>query len=452
DGLVRTFHLRKDARWSDGRPVTAGDFVYSFQRMLTPALGTEYAYMLYIMTNAEAFNTGKLTDFSKVGVKAPDDYTLQITLNHPVPYFITLLSHPSWYAVPRTTLEKYGKVDERGTLWTRPGNHVGNGPFVLDQWRVNDVIVVKKSPTYWDRDHVRLNEIRFYPIESAATEERAFRAGQLHVTYHCPREKIDAYRTQHPEFLRIEPWLETYYFRVNVTKSVLRDQRVRQALGRAIDRRALVESVMRGGEIPAHHFTPPNTAGYTSAANMPTDYESARRLLAEAGFPNGAGFPDLELLYATSDDGLRITEAIQEMWKKELNIHVTVRNEEFKVFLDSQRRLAYDLSLSLWIGDYPDPSTFLDLLTTDNGNNQTGYSNPEYDRLIGQAAQTLDPARRYDIFQHAEALIMNEAPVIPLFFGTHVFLCRPEVKQYRLSIVGNPLWKQIILDNPAVAN
>ncbi len=343
-------------------------------------------------------------------------------------------------------METYGRIDQRGTLWTRPGNHIGNGPFVLDQWRGSDLIIIKKSPAYRDREHVRLNQIRFYPIDSAATEERAFRAGQWHVTYHCPREKIDSYRTEHPELLRIEPWLETYFLRVNVTKPVLKDQRVRQALGRAIDRRALVESVMRGSEIPAHHFTPPNIGGYTGMADLPSDPESARRLLAEAGYPNGKGFPDIELHYPTSDDGLKITQALQEMWKKEPNILVAIHNKEFKVYLDTQRRLAYDLSLSIWIGDYPDPSTFLDLLTTDNGNNQTSFSNAEFDKLIAETARTLDRAKRSEYFQRAEALLMDEAPVIPLFFGTHVFLCRPEVKEYQLSIAGNVMWKRLFLE------
>lgn len=449
DGLVYTFHLRDNARWSNGDPVTAEDFAYSFRRMLTPALATEYSYMLYPVKNAEAFNTGKLTDFTQVGVKALDHRTLQLTLDHPTPYFLSLLAHQSWWPVHRPTIEKFGKLDQRGTAWTRPGNHVGNGPFVLDQWKVSDHIIVRKSPTYWDRDRVGLNQIRFYPIESAGTEERAFRAGQLHVTYACPLEKIGNYRTEHPDLIRVEPWLETSYLRVNVTRPVLKDRRVRQALGQAIDRRALVESVMRGGEIPAPHFTPPDTAGFTALANMPSDPASARRLLAEAGFPDGRGFPELELHYATSDHGLKLAQALQEMWKKELNIHVSLRNEEFKVYLDTQRRLSYDLSLSRWVGDYPDPATFLEMFATDNGNNQTGFSNADYDRLIAQAALTADRTQRFDLFQRAEKLLMIEAPMIPLFFGTHVYLARPGVREYQPSVAGNVIWKRVFLEHTA---
>lgn len=445
DGLTYTFHLRDNARWSNGDPVTAADFLYSFQRILTPTLAAEYAYMLYPMQNAEAFNSGKLKDFSEVGAKAPDDHTLLIRLAHPAPYFLSLLAHQSWWPVHRPTVERFGTLDRRGTAWTRPGNHVGNGPFILDQWRVSDMIVVKKSQTYWDRTNVGLNQIRYYPIESAATEERAFRAGQLHATYACPREKIATYRQEHPDLLRIEPWLETDYLRVNVTRPPLNDRRVRQALGQSIDRRAMVESVMQGGEIPAHHFTPPDTAGYTSAADMPSDPEAARRLLAEAGYPNGKGFPEIELHYPTSDNGLKISQALQEMWKKELNIHIALRNEEFKVYLDTQRRLDFNFSLSIWVGDYPDPNTFLDMLTTDSGNNQTGFSDLEYDELISKAAQTLEPPRRFEYFQQAETLLMRQAPVIPLFFGTHVFLCRPEVRKFKPSIAGNVLWKKVSL-------
>jgi len=448
DGLVYTFHLRDNARWSNGDPVTAEDFVYSFHRVLSPALASEYAYMLHAMKNAEAFNTGKLTDFTQVGVKALDARTLQITLQHPTPYFLSLLANMTWWPVHRPTIEKFGKMDQRGTAWTRPGNHVGNGPFVLEQWKVGDQIVIRKSPTYWDRDRVGLNQIRYYPIESAATEERAFRAGQLHTTYSVPVEKIDAYRAEAPDRLRIEPWLETSFLRVNVTKAPLTDRRVRQALGQAIDRRALTDSVMRLGQTPAHHFTPPETAGFTALARMPSDPAAARQLLADAGFPGGRGFPEIELHLPTSDTALKVSQALQEMWKKELNIRVTLRNEEFKVFLDTQRRLAFDLSLSRWVGDYPDPATFLDMFTTGNGNNDTGFSNTEYDRLIAETTRIAERGARNELFQQAEKILMFEAPILPLYFGAHVYLSRTEVKDYQPSIAGNVVWKQVHLTQP----
>src|ERR1044071_5097170 len=260
DGTMYTFHLRKTARWSNGEPLTARDFIRSYRRMLMPSLAAEYAYMLYVVTNAERFNTGKIGDFSKVGFKALDDFTLQVQLTAPGSYFLSLLNHYSWFPVPVSVIERCGPIDQRGNRWTRPENFVGNGPFTLTKWRINDVLVVNKSPTYWDAERVRLREIRFYAIESFESQERAFRAGQLHVTYEAPLSKIDSYRRDRPELIRVDPHLGTYIYRLNVTKPPLQDKRVRRALALAVDRVAIATRIRRAGEIPAYSFTPPNTA------------------------------------------------------------------------------------------------------------------------------------------------------------------------------------------------
>lgn len=445
DGLTYTFHLRPEAKWSNGDPVTAEDFRWSYERILTPALASEYSYMLWVMKNAERFNKGELTDFAQVGVSAPEALVLRIELSRPTPYFLALIAHQSWSPVHRATIEKFGSMTQRGSTWTRPGNLVGNGAFVLAEWRPNDVIVVRRNPRYWDAASVKLNEIRFRPIDNVATEERAFRGGQLHISYGLPVEKTPVYQRDHPELLRVEPWPEIDYVRVNVTRPPLDNVKVRRALGRAIDRRGIVESVRKRGEPPAHHYTPPTPGGYVARANMPTDFEAARRLLAEAGFPNGEGFPKLELLFPTSKGGGEIVQALQATWKQELNIDVSVRNEEFKVYLDTQRKLEYDLAISIWIGDYPDPNTFLDMMLTGNGNNDTGWGHPEYDRLIGQAGFTSDRAARYELFQQAEEILMNEAPVLPIFFGAHVYLARPEVKNYHVAPGGVIAYKHVDL-------
>jgi len=444
DGLTYTFHLRPEARWSNGDPVTAEDFRWSFERILTPEFAAEYSYMLWVVRNAEAFNKGELKDFSEVGFRVSAPLTLRVELTRPTPYFLGLVAHQSWIPVHRATILQHGTMTQRGTVWTRPGNLVGNGPFRLTEWRPNDVIAVQRNRHYWDTAQVKLNEIRFYPIENAATEERAFRAGQLHLTYGLPAEKTPAYRQDHAASLRIEPWPEIDYIGVNVTRKPLDQVAVRQALGRAIDRKGIVDHIRKRGESPAHSYTPPHP-GYTARASMPTDFDAARKLLAGAGYPNGAGFPQLALLFPTSKGGREIVETIQATWKRELNIDVTVHNEEFKVYLDTQRKLEYDVCVAIWIGDYPDPNTFLDMMLTGNGNNNTGWGHPDYDRLIAQANRTLDPAQRFELFQQAEELLINEAPVLPILFGAHVYLARPEVKNYVVAPGGIIAYKRVEL-------
>jgi oligopeptide transport system substrate-binding protein len=446
DGRIYTFHLRKDAKWSNGDPVTAQDFLESYKRILTGSLASEYAYMHFVVTNAEAYNQGKITDFSQVGYKAQDDHTFQITLTEATPYFLSLMNHISWFPVHLPTLRKYGKPYERGNKWTRPGHYVGNGPFVLHDWKVNTVVVAKKSPTYWDHARVRLNEIRFFPIDSADTEERAFRSGQLHITETIPLSKIEVYKRKQPELIHIEPYLGIYFYRINVTKPPLNDKRVRQALVASIDREAIVEKITRGGQLPAYHFTPPGTAGYQSRTRITLDLARAKKLLAEAGYPEGRGFPKVELLFNTSEAHRSIAEAIQQMWKVNLGIDVQLVNQEWKVYLDSQHTLNYQLCRAAWIADYVDPNSFLDMWLTGGGNNDTGWSNAEYDRLIAQAARESNPERRFEIFQRAEALLLDELPLIPIYFYTRVGLRRPEVKGYYPNILDNHPYKYIYLE------
>ena len=446
DEKIYTFHLRRDARWSNGDPVTARDFVDSYQRILSPALGSDVAYMLHAVANAEAFNTGRITDFTQVGFRAIDDWTLEITLASPTPYFLSLLSHYSWYPVHLPTIRKYGPAFERGSRWTRPGRFVGNGPFTLEEWRLNDRIRVQKSATYWDAKTVSLSAIVFHTIDSNDVEERAFRSGQLHVTDSIPVNRLDRYRRERPELLRIDPYLGTYFFRANVTRPVLNNRLVRRALAMAIDRQAIVENVWRGGQLPAGSFTPPNTAGYTSEASIPYDPAAARKLLAEAGYPEGRGLPPFEILFNSSENHKLTAEAIQQMWRKELNVNVALVNQEEKVYFDSRRQMNYEISRSTWIGDYNDPNSFLNIWVSANGNNQTGWSNPEYDRLIAEAEKTADQAARYAAFQKAEALLLDDAPILPVYFYTHAFLLQPSVKGWFPTILDHHPYKHVRLE------
>lgn len=445
DGLTYTFYLRKNGRWSNGDPLTAQDFVDSYHRILLPALGAQYSYMLYPVTNAEAFNLGKITNFDDVGFKALDTYTLQVKLHSPTPYLLSMMIHDSWFPVPVRVIKKYGAIDDRANPWTRPGRFVGNGPFALKEWKMNSHILVERSPTYWDAAHVRLNKIFFDPTQEIDTAERMFRSGQIHSDPQAPPSKIAVYRKYHPNLINVYPILATYFYKFNVTRPPLNDQRVRQALAMAIDRQEITDTIMRGGEQPAFFLTPPNTAGYTCKAKVTENVAAARQLLAEAGYPDGKNFPTIELLFNTLAQHKAIAEALQEMWKNNLNINVTLHNEEWKVYLDSMRRRDYFMGRAGWVGDYVDPSTFLDMFTTDSGNNETGWSNKEYDRLIKLAGTTGDQAVRYDAYQKAEAILMDEMPIIPIYFYTRPRLIRPSVKGWYPNVLDQYDFKSIYL-------
>lgn len=427
DGLTWTFHLRADAKWSNGDPVTAPDFVYGFQRILSPGLGAEYAYLLYHLKNGEAYNRGTLTDFFQVGARAVDGRTLVLALWHPVPYLPSLVAHSSWMPVHRATIERFGKIDQRGSTWTRPGNLVGNGPFNLLEWKPNQIIRAVRSPSYWDRGAVKLREVRFYPIEDETSEEAAFRSGQLHVTAQLPIEKIAEYRGSPAHLLVQSPTLGTYFYRFNVTQRPLDDVRVRRALAMAIDREQIIRFVVKGGQTAANHLTPPSTGGFTARASLKTDLPAARKLLADAGYPGGRRFPKLEILYNTNEANRKIAEAVQQMWRRNLGIDITLLNQEAKVQEDSMRELHYQIARYAWIGDYLDPSTFLDLMESGSGNNQTGWSNAEYDRLLAQARVTADNAQRLELFQRCEEILAAEAPLAPIYFYVRNYLVRPEV-------------------------
>lgn len=448
DGLTYTFHLRENAKWSNDDPVVASDFVFSFQRILSPGLAAEYAYMLYPLTNAKEFNEGKLTDFTQVGAKAVDDHTLVLSLHDPVPYFFQLLNHYSWWPVHPATILKFGAIDNPQTPWTQPGNYVGNGPFVLKSWQTNQKIVVARNPLYWDAATVKLNGIEFLAIDDTETEERAFRNGQLHVTYSVPLHRIEFYQKKEPDLLRITPYLGTYFYRLNCTRKPLDDARVRRALAMTINREQICRAILKADQLPAYCLTPPNTGGYVCEAKLAEDLAEAKRLLAEAGYPDGQGFPELRLLYNTSEAHKVIAEAIQQMWKTSLGIQISLDNQEWKVYLDSMRRMDYDIVRASWIGDYDDPNTFLDMWVTDGGNNRTGWSNADYDRLIEAASRERDPAARFQRVQEAEALLVDEMPILPIYFYVRTTLIRPQVQGWYPTFLDHHPYKYISFATP----
>lgn len=445
DGLTYTFHLRPAAKWSNGDPLTAHDFVASWRRVLAPTLAAEYAYLLYPLKNAEALNTGRLTDFTALGAEALDDRTLRVTLERPTPYLPALTAQPVWFPINPRVLAKFGDINQRLPAWTRPENLVGNGPFTLAEWTSNARLVVTKNPAYWDAASVRLGQIVFFPTESPEVEERNFRAGQVHVTYGLPTSKLETYRRENPAALRLDPFLQAIFLRFNTTRPPFTDPRVRRGLSLAIDRDGIAASVLRGAGTPARSFTPPDCAGYTSRATVPTDFAAARRLLAEAGFPDGRGLPPIDLQVRNDEHQPRVAEVLQAQWRKELGLTLTITPLEQKTWVQNQQTLNYTLSGAGWIGDFVDPVTFLDLFVSTGGNNWTGWNSPDYDRLIQQAAATPDPAVRHEIFQQAEALLLEQAPVAPVFFGTRAYLIHPAVRGWEPSLLGLHQYKKIHL-------
>ena len=447
DGTVYTFKLRDNARWSNGDVHNAHDFVWSWWRALQPALGNLYAYMYFPIVNAREYYEGEVTDFELVGVKALDDLTLQVTLDNPTPYFLQLLDHYSMYPVHQATLEKFGAADERGTRWTYAGNMVGNGPFKLTSWEINRAIEVERNSFYWGNDEVRLNKIVFYPTENTTTEERMFRAGQLHYTNGVPIDKVATYREANDPALRVNPYLGTYFYRINVAVPHLQDKRVRRALGMTIDRKKITENVTKSGQIPAYAMTPPNTRGYYPPINLNFDPEAARQLLAEAGYPNGEGFPVTEILYNTNEGHRKVAVAIQQMWREHLNIEVKLLNQEWKVYLDSESNGDYQISRAGLIGDYVDPNNFLDMFICNGGNNRTGWCNEEYDRLVLDVApRAKTQEERMAIFTQAEQMLMDELPVLPIYTYTTAHLVHPAMKNVATNIMDTQSYREIYLE------
>ncbi len=445
DGLTWTFHLRANAKWSNGEPVTAGDFARSIRRALDPALAADNAAMLYVLANAEAWRRGDLPDFSRVGVKAIDTRTLELTLAHPAPYLPTLLSHPIWYPVYLPALEKAGGATKRETNWTDPENFVGNGPFVLKASRRGQVIIVEKSPTYWDAATVRLNAIHFHPAENRESEELAFRGGKLHITEALPVGKVDTYRRTQPDVLRISPFLDTYFYRLNTTRPGLDKKEVRQALSLALDRRAIVEKIIRGGQQPAHSFTPPGIDGYVPPEGLPEDIAQAKQLLAAAGYPDGKGLPPLEIMINNSGNHRVIAEAVQQMWRR-LGVQVEINNMEMASIFAKRRALDYSVLRSEWVADFADPKSFLDVFRGGSSNNHTGWASLQYDALLHAADRATDPVERRAEMRQAESVLLDELPIIPIYYFTTVRLVHPSVRGWNPLPLDRHPYKHVWLE------
>ena len=450
DGLVYTFHLRPNARWSNGDPLTAEDFRWSWQRALLPELANQYNYNFFPIVNAEAFASGELTDFDQVGVKVLDPQTLQVTLRAPAPYLLQLFDHHSTYPVHRATIEAFGSPSDRLTAWARPGSMVSNGAFKLAEWVVNSHLRVEKNPEYWDTANVRLNAIVYYPTENVTTEERMFRDGQLHFTEDVPIGKVPVYRQEDPAVLEISPYLGTYYYQINTTRPPFDDARVRRALSMAIDRALLVDTVLEGVFTPAYALVPPGTLGYQPPKLFDYDPAQAKQLLADAGYPDGQGFPPFEILYNTHEQHQKIAVALQQMWAQTLGVQANLLNQEWQVYLDAQDNMNYEISRRGWIGDYVDPNTFLDMYVTGVGNNNTGFSNARYDQImLHDAPAQQDRAARFALYNEAESLLLDEMPIIPIYTYQSKHLINRCVQGMPENIMDWITWKYVYLECPA---
>ena len=537
-----TFNIRPGVEWTNGEPLTAYDWTFSWQRFLHPESRTQYAYQLWYIKNARQYTEGTvevgdkaeieladrpdpaqmyprgtivsgivkkidkyeveqeqgdgslemvthkvftvdcvpekegkpqwdgpieqrvfyesgvpaaelekyddpelamyvLLSFEEVGIKAPDESTLVVELESPTPYFLELVSFYPMHAVNRTCIETHGYPN-----WTKPENIVTIGPYLLKERRIRDRIRLVKNPTYWNADTVHLESVDVLAVQSETTQLNMYMSGELDWATVIPNTVLDvlkerdAKKQEDPkrkgerDELLIAPMLSTYFYRVNTTRPPLDNPKVRQALNLAIDKQEIVDFVTRGGQIPAGSLVPPGITGYESPPTQDYNPEKARELLAEAGFPDGKGMRAIQILYNTSEGHKNIAEVIQQQWKRNLHIDVQLRNVEWGVYLTEVRELNYDVARAGWIGDYPDPNTFLDMFVTNGENNQTGWSNKEYDNFIDEARSEADPKKRFETLRDAEEILVDEMPILPIYFYVSINMVRPYVKNFNANL------------------
>lgn len=415
DGTQYTFKLRENALWSDGRPITAYDVVYSWLRELAPETRSPYAWFpCMFLQGASDYNAGT-ADASAVGIRALDDHTFQMDLIGPLPYVIGALEHYAFAVVPRHAIEQYGDA------WILPENFVGNGPYVLTEWNPQYQIRVSRSETYWDKENVAIDEVIFLAADDEVRNTRQYYEGKIDWLTEAPSGQ---YASRVRDDYQIAPQISTYYYVLQTQKAPFNDVRVRKALSYAIDRQALADKVL-STQIPAWGVVP-EMSGYETlepehedVKRKMFDAELAQQLLAEAGYPGGAGFPSFTILYNSGSGHQAIAEFIRQQWKANLNIDVTLISQEWATYLANRNDGRFDVARAGWVGDYQDPNTFLELFVTGAGMNGGRYSNLTYDMLINEAAKMPSGADRYSVLRTAEEILINEdQAIIPLYFYT----------------------------------
>ena len=445
EGRRYRFVLRKSV-WSDGVSVTAHDFVFAFQRVLNPDTGSRYANFLFPILNAKAVNEGN-AEPQELGVKALSDRLLEIRLEKPVPYFLSVLAFYTSMPVPRHVLRR---LEARGIdpgRWTRPEHIVSNGAYVLKRWRFRRDMLLEKNSRYWDVSAVKMKRVKLLMVDSYNTTLNLYKAGELdHIGQSSlPSEFMD-YLSRFKDFRRGKS-LSVYLLWLNVKRPPLDDVRVRKALSLAIDRRALVRHVTRGGQIPSADLVPDGLAGYHGLGLRLFDPERARALLREAGYSKDHPLPPITYKYNTSEGHKQIAEAIQQMWKKQLGIDARIENEEWRVYLKSLETRNFQVGRLGWVADYADPNTFLELLLSNNGNNHSNWGNPRVDQVIELANNLSNKGERLAKLRQAEALALSAQPMIPLYVYTRSELVKPYVRGAYMNYQSRDLFKYVTIDS-----
>ena len=439
DGLVYTFHIRNNAKWSDGKPVTAHDFEYSWKRAVDPNTAAEYSYMMEIVKNAKEINAGNM-DYNSLGVRAIDDYTFEVQLENPAIYFIDFIASTVVFMPVRKDI-----IEQYGDKWTlTPETYIGNGPYKMKERVIDEKIVFDINTNYYDADKQVAKQINFVLMSDPNTAIAGIRGGTIDFSaLEPPSAEIE--KLNNEGYIVANNAIGTYYIELNITNKAFEDKRVRQALSLAIDRNYLVKNVTKGGQVPAGAFVPTEVRGLNSTFRKENkeyinvnDYENnvkkAKALMAEAGYPDGANYPVIELKVSPGIYVL-VGEALQQMWKENLNVNVSLVQEEFPITLQTLVEKDYQMARMGWTGDYNDPMTMLDVMTSGGGVNHTGFANKEYDDNLLTAKQTEDNNIRMDAMAKAENILMEEMPIIPLYYRADSFMKNPKLQ----GVVLNPL-------------
>ncbi|MDE2486404.1 MAG: peptide ABC transporter substrate-binding protein [Alphaproteobacteria bacterium] len=427
DGLVWTFHLRRGARWSDGVPVTAQDYVFGLRRLVDPRTASIYAYLAYVIKNAQAISDGKAAP-SSLGAKALDPYTLQLTLTHPAPYLLELTKHQSFFPAPEHVVEKYGDG------WVAPGRYVSNGPYRLVSWRLGDRITLAKNPLFYDAAHVCFDRVDYFATPDAISAERRVQTGELDATNTFQSNRIGRLRRIMPGYVHVHTALATVYLSFN-TRDVkpLQDIRVRRALSEAIDRDFMTAKLMRAGQIPAYSFVPPGTANYPQGAHtvwagelLAQRQREAKALLAQAGF-SPAHPLKLQIKTSNNSETLLLAQALQADWRS-IGVEASLVQNDGPVVFAAYANRDFQVGFMSWYADFNDPMTFLGLLKSDTGAQNYGdYKNPAYDALLAKADAEPDAARRGRILSRAEQLMLDDEALAPIDFTVNRELVNPHI-------------------------
>lgn len=430
DGLVWTFHLR-EAQWSDGKPVTADDFVFAWRRILDPKIASYYAYFLYLVKNATAINAGKLPG-TALGVRAVDTRTFEIQLVHPAPYLLEMLTHTATMPLPRHV------VEDKGLQWTRPGTYVGNGPFVLKRWIANEYILVEKNPRFYDAANVALNQVFFYPTADYGAAMQRFRAGELDFQDRFPEQQLSWIRKNIPQTIHPVPQLVTEIIALNHKRKPFDDIRVREAINLAVNREAITGRVLRAGHAPAYRIVPPGIANYPhdtalnfSTMPYPQRLERAKSLMQAAGYGDNRRLETTYMIRATTPGIYRSTSAVVQQMLAQIFIDIAIIPNDMQVFYPTIQEHDFDIAESGWQADFSDASNFLDLYRTGSGNNWGAYSNPAFDAMMDAAQADPDLESRGKKLAAAETIMLNDFAAAPLYYWTNLNMVWPYVKGFQ---------------------